>query len=120
MAHLPIEERYLIKRMVREQNSICSIAERLGKQQSAIAREIKNHAIECNKFAANRFCNRCVSRYDCESELVCSEKGRMKFQPGKKCSTAIFTSFTKSFLTTEFPSSSKRITVLSFMIAMTR
>ena len=81
MAHLTIEERYLIERMLRDR----SIAERIGNHHSTIARKITKHAIECNKFAANRIRNRCVSRRDCELELVCSKKGCVMFQPGRKC-----------------------------------
>jgi len=74
MKHLTAEDREIIEKMISENKSFGTIAERIGKSKTTISREIRKRAIDSNKGALHRIPNRCRKRYECNKSCVCPDE----------------------------------------------
>lgn len=85
MKHLTLADRIIIENMLRENKSIGSIAERVGKSKTTISREIRKRAIDSQKSAAYRIPNRCTKRYECRKSGVCPDEECTQYRKAKEC-----------------------------------
>lgn len=72
--HLTDSERLQIEQFLREGLSLKRIAAELDKSSSTVSREIRNHAIDSNKYAPYRIHNRCVKLNVCEKTKICADR----------------------------------------------
>lgn len=72
--HLTDADRREIEYGLRHNLSIKTIAAKLGKHHSTIAREIRARCVASDKGAFGRLTNRCVSRRSCEKHQLCLDQ----------------------------------------------
>ena len=86
MKHLTLEDRIMIEKMLSENKSIGSIAERVKKSKTTISREVRKRAVDSNKSAPHRIPNRCTKRYECHKKHLCpDEQCKQRFRVAKEC-----------------------------------
>lgn len=83
--HMTLSDRDIINAGLNNAESFGSIARKLGKAQSTISREVKNHRIVWDKKPYGRSSNRCVNRYDCTLKGVCNPDCTRKCSVCGKC-----------------------------------
>ncbi len=69
--HMSIEDRQTISSLIRQGQSLNSIAKQIGKSQTAVSREILKHRAIWDKKPYGRIVNRCVKRRECILRNAC-------------------------------------------------
>ena len=69
--HMSIEDRQTISSLIRQGQSLSSIAKQIGKSQTAVSREILKHRAIWDKKPYGRIVNRCVKRCECILRNAC-------------------------------------------------
>ena len=69
--HMTLEDRFRIAEGINRGESFSSIAKAIGKAQSTVSREVRNHRIVWKKQSYGRSNNRCVNRKECNLHNVC-------------------------------------------------
>jgi len=74
MSHLSLEERLKIELGLKQNKSLNEIAKELKRPLCTISREIYRNRTKSYKIPRDRIINRCIHRFGCELEHLCSDK----------------------------------------------
>ena len=71
--HMTIENRQTISAGLKNGDTLSAIAKQVGKCESTISREIRNHRIVWDKKPYGRTTNRCLNRQNCNLKHICND-----------------------------------------------
>jgi IS30 family transposase len=85
MAHLTLQQRYKIERMLQQGASIRQIAAEIGVDHSTVSREIKKRRLPSNKTYGIYIINECKLRQSCTVANLCFRNTRQGELPSSMC-----------------------------------
>jgi transposase, IS30 family len=83
--HMTLEDRQKICAGLEKAKGFGVIAKDIGKSETSVSREVRNHRIVWNKQPYGRIYNRCVNRNNCDLRNVCSDDCNRKCAACGQC-----------------------------------
>ena len=84
--HMTTEDRQTISAGIKNGDSFSAIAKQVGKSESTISREVRNHRIVWDKKPYGRTGNRCINRLNCNIRHLCNASCTRKCASCSDCS----------------------------------